>query len=88
MSESEVKAKTSEESKKPFTNKQLTSIIYAHARKIKHLEEAYATDIADLEVEVEELKKKILAMELIQEMYAIDNTPTQVENDTEQALNL
>ena len=55
---------------------------------MKHLEEAYATDIADLEVEVEELKKKIFAMEEIQEMYAIDNTPTQVENDTEQALNL
>jgi len=88
MSESEAKAKTSEGSKKPFTNKQLTSIVYAHMRQIDALEKVYAADIVNLQLEIEELKKKIYTMQIIQEEYAINNTPTQVENDTEQALNL
>jgi hypothetical protein len=88
MSESEAKAKTSEESKKPFTNKQLTSIVYKQMRQIDVLEELYTKDMIKLELDIEELKKKISAMELIQEMYAINITPTRVENDTEQALNL
>ena len=88
MSESEATSETSEESKKPFTNKQLTSIVYAQMRQIDALEELYTKDMIKLELDIEELKKKISAMELIQEMYAVHITPTRVENDTEQALNL
>ena len=87
MSESEATSETSEESK-PLTNEELTRKMDVLEKLSDHYSAKFEVHIEMLESEVEELKRKILAMEEIQEMYAIDNTPTQVENDTEQALNL
>ena len=87
MSETEAKAKPSEESK-PLTNEELTRKMDVLEKLSDHYSAKFEVHIEMLELEVKELKQKISAMEIIQEMYAINITPTRVENDTEQALNL
>ena len=87
MSESEATSETSEESK-TLTNEELTIKLDVLQELSAHYSAKFEVHIEMLELEVKELKQKISAMELMQEMYAINITPTRVENDTEQALNL
>lgn len=87
MSESEATSETSEESK-TLTNEELTIKLDVLQELSDHYSAKFEVHIEMLELEVKELKQKISAMELMQEMYAINITPTRVENDTEQALNL
>ena len=71
-------------SESPLTNEELTRKLDVLEKLSDHYSAKFEVHIEMLEEEIDDLKKKISAMELIQEMYAINNTPTQVENNTKE----